>query len=93
MKQELPEVTSNLLFNRFRHEMYMISSILRNMLQLLMNVEKMGSSLLKIVFYTKFYILFSGGKGGKYSEYYDNGEDFLDVIEEEPEGSLSFFLY
>ena len=26
------------------------------------------------------------GKGNLYNEYYDNGEDFLDVMEEEPEG-------
>lgn len=51
-----------------------------------MNGERTVSLLLKIVCSTRWYVLFSGGKGGKYSEYYDNGEDFLDMIEEEPEG-------
>lgn len=86
MKQELPEVSETALCNRFRHEMCTISSILRNTLQLSMNGERTVSLLLKIVCSARWYVLFSGGKGGKYSEYYDNGEDFLDMIEEEPEG-------
>ena len=49
MKQELPEVNVNMAYNRFRHEMCTISSILRNTLQSSMNGEKTVSLLWKIV--------------------------------------------
>ena len=89
MKQELPEVLVGTLYNLNRHEMCMISWILRNTLQSSMKGEKTVSLLSKTVELAISAGLFLGGKGGKYSEYYDNGEDIIDMIEEEPEGNCS----